>query len=72
MVGIERYAVHRADLHALGLVEMAHAFGAELRVYDVDLGALGDGAVGALRFANVAVDAFIGDDQGHDGSTSLN
>src|SRR5690606_32969552 len=31
----------------------------------VDLLTLGNGAVGALGFANIAVDAVVGDDQGH-------
>src|SRR5688572_28319903 len=61
-------AIHRADLLALGFVVMADALGAQVRVYDVDLFALGNGLVRAFGFADVAIDAVVGDDQGHAGS----
>src|SRR5690606_9128004 len=48
-----------------GFVVVADAFGAQGGVDDVDLLALGDGAVGAFGFADVAVDAVVGDLQGH-------
>src|SRR5690606_3568698 len=48
IVGVERDAVHRADLLALGFVVVADAFGAEVGVDDVDFLALGNGAVRAL------------------------
>src|SRR5690606_36583686 len=48
VVFIEGDAVHRADLLALGFVVVADAFGAQVGVDDVDLLALGDGAVGAF------------------------
>src|SRR5690606_31728393 len=70
IVGVERDAVHRADLLALGFVVVADAFGAEVGVDDVDFLALGNGAVRALGLANVAVDAVIGDYQGHPASSS--
>ena len=47
---------------------MADALGAQVGVNDVNLFALGDGAVGAFGLADVTVDAVIGDDQG-DGPT---
>src|SRR5690606_9341360 len=63
--GVQRNAVHGADLLTLGLVEMADALGAQVRVDDVDFLALGDGPVRAFRFADVAVDAVVGNHQGH-------
>jgi hypothetical protein len=44
---------------------MAHALGAEVRVYLVDLRTLGDGMVRALGLAHVAVDAGIDDLERH-------
>jgi hypothetical protein len=44
---------------------MADALGASQRLNLVDLLALVDCLVRALRLANVAVDAFISDQQGH-------
>ncbi|BET24809.1 hypothetical protein RGQ30_03100 [Limnobacter thiooxidans] len=55
-------AFHRANYHALGLIEMAHALGAFARINFVDLFTHADCAVGALGLAHVAIDAFIGDD----------
>jgi hypothetical protein len=55
------------DLDALGGLVVPDALRAKLRVDDVDLVALRDGAVGALGLADVAVDAFVGDQQGHRG-----
>lgn len=53
-------AIHRAHLLALRLIVVADAFGAKIGVDDVNLLALGDGAVRALGLAYVAIDAFIG------------
>ena len=64
-IRIDRDAVDRADLAALRLVEVADALGALRRVDHVDLGALRDRLVRALGLADVAVDAFVGDDQRH-------
>src|SRR5256885_12137770 len=65
MGGIHGNAGHRADLHALGLIEMAHALRA-LAVLDlVVLLAHGDRIVRALGLADIAVDAFVGDHQSH-------
>jgi hypothetical protein len=65
MLRVHRYAGHRADLHALGLVKMAHALGALVRVDLVELLTHIDGIVGALGLAHIAVDAFIGNHQRH-------
>src|SRR6185503_17744802 len=64
--GVERDARDRAHLHALRLVEVADALGAAARLDDVDRLAGRDRAVRALRLADVAVDALVGDDQSHD------
>jgi len=63
--GVQRDTVDRAHLLALRLVEMTDALGAFVGVDLIDLFALVDGAVGALRFADVAVDAFVGNHQSH-------
>jgi hypothetical protein len=65
MALVERDAIHGADLLALRLVVVADAFGAQVGVDHVDLLSLGDGAVRTLGLADVAVDAVVGDDQGH-------
>jgi hypothetical protein len=44
---------------------MAHAFGAFRRLDHINLGAHGDGGVGAFGLADIAVDALVGDDQSH-------
>ena len=65
VVGIRHAAVDRADRGALlGLVE-AHTLGAELRVDHEGLLALADRLVRALRLADAAVDALLGDHRGH-------
>jgi hypothetical protein len=66
MIGMDENTFDRADELALMLGVMSDAFGAKLRVDLENLRALGDGAVRAFRFAYVAVDAFIGNHQGHD------
>ena len=65
VLGIDRNAGHRADLHALGFVKMPHAFGAFAGVDLIDLFTQIDGLVGAFGFAHVAVDALIGNQQRH-------
>jgi hypothetical protein len=54
--------VHRTDLHALGRLVVTYALGTQIGIDLVDLVALGNGAVGALGLADIAVDAFVGDD----------
>jgi hypothetical protein len=58
-------AIDRTDFNALRRIEVPDALGALRRIDDVDLDTLGDGPVGALGLADVAVDAFIGDEKGH-------
>ena len=65
MLGVYRDAGHRAQLHALGLVKMAHAFGAFVGVDLVDFLSQGDGLVRALGLTHIAVDALIGNKQRH-------
>ena len=52
-------------LHALGLVKMAHAFGAFVGVDLVDFLSQGDGLVRALGLTHIAVDALVSDSQCH-------
>ena len=65
VIRIVRNAIYRADFAALRRIEMPDAFGALVWIDDVSLFALRNRVVGAFRLANVAVDAFIGDHQGH-------
>src|ERR1700754_1678648 len=65
VVGIVRDALDRTDLDALRVVEVADAFGAQVRIDHVVLLAQRDGLVRAHGFADVAVDAGVEDDQGH-------
>jgi hypothetical protein len=44
---------------------MAHAFGATIGVNLINDLTLEDGTVRALRFTDIAVDAFISNDPGH-------
>ena len=60
VLGMNRNTGHRADLHALGFVEMADAFGAFGWVDLIDFRPEEDGLIRALRFAHIAVDALIG------------
>ena len=64
-VEVDGDALDGTDLGALGFIEVADAFGATVGVDDVVLGPHGDGFVGAFGFAAVAVDALVGDDEGH-------
>src|ERR1700750_228718 len=66
VVRVVRDALHRTYLDALGIIEVADAFGAEVRIDHVVLLAQGDGLVGADGLADVAVDAGVEDKQGHD------
>tara|TARA_R110000851_G_scaffold15429_1_gene51019 strand:+ start:6040 stop:6288 length:249 start_codon:yes stop_codon:yes gene_type:complete len=66
---VEGDAVHWANLLALRLVVVAHALGAQVRVDDIDLLAWGDRIIGAFGLADVAINALVGNHQGH-GHTS--
>jgi hypothetical protein len=65
-VGVDFYAFHRTHHLALRFAVMAHAFRAAEGVDDVVVGPHGNGFVGALRFTDIAIDAFIGNTQRHD------
>jgi hypothetical protein len=65
MIGILGDAVHGADLDALGFIIVADTLGAEIRVDNIDLIPLADGAIGTFGFTDIAVDAFIGNNQSH-------
>jgi hypothetical protein len=64
-LGVDGDASHRAHLHTLRLVEMAHTFSAFIGVDFVNFGPQEDGFVRALGLTHIAVDAFVGDHQGH-------
>ncbi|CAM2148287.1 Integron gene cassette protein [Paraburkholderia tropica] len=65
MLGILRDALHRTHLNALRLVEMADALRALVRVDHVDFRAHRNSVVRALGLADVAIDALVGNHQGH-------
>ena len=65
MLLVYQDAVDGADLLALGFVVMSDALGAEVWIDFVDFLALRDGIVGAFRFADVAVDTLIGNEERH-------
>jgi hypothetical protein len=65
MLRVKRDAAHRADLHALRHVEVAYALGASRRIDLVNLRAHRDGLIRALRFADIAVDAFVRNEKCH-------
>src|SRR6187200_108399 len=58
-------AVDRTHDAALRRIVVAHALSAELGIDHVDFLARSNRAVRAFGLANVAVDAFVGDDQRH-------
>jgi hypothetical protein len=62
---IDRNTSHRTDLHTLGLIKVTHALCALVGIDFINFRAKVDRLIGAFRFADIAVDAFIGDHQGH-------
>jgi hypothetical protein len=62
---IHRDTGHRTDLDTLRLVEMADTFSTSLRIDLVYLWPRKNGQIRALRFADIAVDALVGDHQSH-------
>src|SRR5476649_2895984 len=58
-------AIHRAHLLALRFIVVADTFGALVRVDHVDVDTHRNSVVRALGLAYVAVDALIGNEQGH-------
>ena len=57
---VDGNAGYRAHLHALGLIKMAYAFSAFVRVDFINFFAQINCLVRALGLAHVAVDAFVG------------
>jgi hypothetical protein len=68
MGGIFIDAVDRTHFDALGFVMMTDAFGTQFRIDDINVLALGDGAIWAFRLADITIDAFIIDNKGHKNS----
>ncbi len=58
-------ALDRTHFDALRLIEMADTFGAQFGINLVELDALIDRVVRTFRLADIAVDALIGNQQGH-------
>jgi hypothetical protein len=58
-------ASHWANLHALRLVKMPHAFRTFVGVNFVNFGAQINRLIWAFRLAHVAVDALVGNHQSH-------
>ena len=59
---VERDALYRADNLALRFIKVSDTLGAEIGVNLINFYPGVDGLVRALRFADVAVDAFVGND----------
>ena len=58
-------AFHRTNPEALRVCMMAYALGTEPRINLVDLLALRNRTIWAFRFANVAVNTFVGNQKRH-------
>jgi hypothetical protein len=65
-VGVQGDAGDRANLNALGLVEVTHALGAAVGVDLINFFTHEYRLVGTFGFTNIAVDALLGDHQGHE------
>ena len=59
-IRIVRDAVNRAYLLTLRLIVMANAFGTQTGINHINLFTLRDCRIRALGFADIAIDAFIG------------
>ncbi len=70
MARIERNAGDRTYLLTLRLIKVTDTFGALFGIDLVDQRTHGDRVVGALRFADVAVDAIVSDHQRHQQAAS--
>lgn len=64
-IGVDRNALNRTDLHALGLAKMSNALCAFMRVDLIDLLPKVNGLVGTLGLTHIAIDALTGDHQSH-------
>jgi hypothetical protein len=62
---IDWNASHWTHLDTLRLIKVPHALCALVGIDFINFRAEVDGLIGALRFADIAIDAFIGDHQGH-------
>jgi hypothetical protein len=65
VLGIDRNASDRTNLNTLGFVKVPYAFCALIGVDFINFWAEVDRLIGAFRFADIAIDAFVGDHQGH-------
>jgi hypothetical protein len=65
ITGVFRNTVDRTHFYALRHIMMAYAFGTHGGIDDVDVFALGNGAVRALGLADIAIDTFITNKKGH-------
>ena len=62
---IDQNTFDRADFYALGRLKVAHAFCAAGRINNVELLSLRDRFVRAFWLADITIDAFVGNQQGH-------
>ena len=62
---VQGNAGNRADLHALGLIEMPHAFGTAIRIYLIDFFTEMNCGIRTLRLTDITIDAFIRNHQCH-------
>jgi hypothetical protein len=64
-IGVDRNALNRTDLHALGLAKMSNALCAFMRVDLIDLLPKVNGLFGTLGLTHIAIDALICDQERH-------
>src|SRR5690606_19080733 len=64
-VGVQINALDRANDFALRFIVVAHAFSAQVGVDHVVVGPHGYCIIGTFWFTDVAIDAFVSDEQGH-------
>ena len=62
---IDQNAFDRTDFYALGRLKVAYAFRAAGRINNVELLSLKDRFVRAFGLADITIDAFVGNQQGH-------
>jgi hypothetical protein len=65
MLWVNRDTCHGAHLNTLRLVKVTHAFRAFVGVNFINFCPKVNGLVGTLRFAHIAIDAFVGNQQSH-------
>ena len=69
---IDNNTLNGTNLYALWNLEMSNTFGTVTRFDFVNFFTLEDGIIWTLRFANIAIDAFICDCQRHEGFLNSN